>query len=356
MAQDNRNQDRIRVSLACTAWALLFLLTYAPPAFADYVEVRLSAIVREQPTQRSAELDRPEIGATFQLLDNGRRSNRYYRIGLGDGRAGWIYSPRVARHAGDLPAPSPPMAALGATFSTPAGERIAVHYINVGQGAAALVEFPCAAIMIDAGAENAAAVPRLMRYLEAFFERRDDLNGFAAVFVTHTHVDHNRGLRALAERYEIGAYVHNGILRGSGRHNANWMLEHDNPSGTQIQMRAVDDAEVVGAGRLGFNDGVIDSISCPGVNPRIRILSARQDQNPGWSEDEFVNGNNQSLVIRIDFGEASFLFTGDLEEPAIETMVDYYGRHADARRRCLSCGPPRLVQRHHTVLVAGHDA
>lgn len=33
---------------------------------------------------------------------------------------------------------------------------------------------------------------------------------------------------------------------------------------------------------------------------------------------------NHSLVIRVAFGEASFLFTGDLETRAIETLVEYY--------------------------------
>jgi len=29
-------------------------------------------------------------------------------------------------------------------------------------------------------------------------------------------------------------------------------------------------------------------------------------------------------VVRVDFGESSFLFTGDMEEPAIESMVAFY--------------------------------
>jgi len=48
-------------------------------------------------------------------------------------------------------------------------------------------------------------------------------------------------------------------------------------------------------------------------------LSGRRDDNPGWSYEDFDNKNNHSIVIRVDFGKASFLFTGDLEKPAIAT-------------------------------------
>jgi hypothetical protein len=46
--------------------------------------------------------------------------------------------------------------------------------------------------------------------------------------------------------------------------------------------------------------------------------------NPGWSAKDYKNLNNQSLVIRVDFGPTSFLFTGDLQAPAIQTLVAYY--------------------------------
>src|SRR6185312_2185829 len=74
----------------------------------------------------------------------------------------------------------------------------------------------------------------------------------------------------------------------------------------------------------GLSDAIIDAVNCPTVDPQIRVLSGKQAENPGWSDGDFENGNNKSLVIRIDYGHASFLFTGDLEEPAIETLVDYY--------------------------------
>ena len=54
-----------------------------------------------------------------------------------------------------------------------------LHFIDVGQGDATLVEFPCGAMLVDTGAEQNAefdGVAQLESYLEAFFARRTDLS------------------------------------------------------------------------------------------------------------------------------------------------------------------------------------
>ena len=48
-----------------------------------------------------------------------------------------------------------------------------------------------------------------------------------------------------------------------------------------------------------------------------------------WTQGDLDNRNNHSIVVRVDFGDASFLFTGDLEEAGIETLLDYYGYYED---------------------------
>jgi competence protein ComEC len=73
----------------------------------------------------------------------------------------------------------------------------------------------------------------------------------------------------------------------------------------------ISDTEVTATGGQGLTDEIIDPVVCAGVNPRIRVLSGEQKTNPGWPQREFDDENNHSVVIRIDFGEASFLFTGD---------------------------------------------
>lgn len=203
------------------------------------------------------------------------------------------------------------------------------HFIDVGQGDAALLEFPCGAVMIDAGAQDAGHRDALIRYLQGFFERRADLRQtdprgtLDAVFITHTHVDHNAALEQVVRSFRVGSYVHNGLLRGSGRHAARWMDE--NAASFGVRSRPVLDSEITALPvRAGLTGPLIDPIHCAEVDPEIRVLSGQMEQDPGWPSGEFENGNNHSLVVRIDYGQASFLFTGDLEEPALESLVDWY--------------------------------
>jgi competence protein ComEC len=74
---------------------------------------------------------------------------------------------------------------------------------------------------------------------------------------------------------------------------------------------------------------VIDPLACPRVDPKIEILSGGLSANPGWSADDFANGNNHSLVIRVDYGAASFLFPGDLENAGIARLTGRLANPAD---------------------------
>lgn len=309
---------------ALCAVVALWAVGMAASAKAEEVVVQRHVTVRAEPARTGEILDFPPIGSALGLLDRGAKRGGYYHVTLPDGRDGYVYATFVRRAEGGAP--------LTATAGALASDRIAVHYIDVDQGASALLEFPCGAVLIDAGGRGAQASQHLIAYLDAFFARRPDLNNrLAAIFVTHTHVDHNSNLKAVAQRYKIGGYIHNGLLNGSGKTAARWMAGYppNTPSFAAtatppIAVRAVGEDEVIAAGAQGLSDPIIDPIACPRVDPSIRVLSARYDSDPGWDGDEFENGNNQSLVIRVDYGAAAFLFTGDLEEPAIETLVERY--------------------------------
>jgi competence protein ComEC len=84
------------------------------------------------------------------------------------------------------------------------------------------------------------------------------------------------------------------------------------------------------ASKAGFSNAAIDPVNCGTVDPQIRVLQGRIDPNPGWSADAFGNSNNHSLVTRVDFNGASFLFMGDLEEDGIERLLNFYSGAAKA--------------------------
>lgn len=199
------------------------------------------------------------------------------------------------------------------------------HFIDVGQGACTLLEFPCGAVLIDTGGQDEQHTDHLADFLSDFFRRRSDLNNtLNVVFVSHPHIDHTMGIRRVFSTCRVAHYVDDGIVSGSGRAGAKWVRDQDSHNHTTI-VRPVEDDEITSLhGKHGLSDDKIDPISCPDCDPQIRVLSGGFTENPGWNDGDFDNLNNQSIVVRVDFGESSFLFTGDLQEAAIDTLLDYY--------------------------------
>ena len=55
-----------------------------------------------------------------------------------------------------------------------------------------------------------------------------------------------------------------------------------------------------------------------------RLQASRDTQPEEWSKSDFKEENNHSLVIRVQFGGSKFLFPGDMQDAAIESLVERY--------------------------------
>jgi competence protein ComEC len=207
-----------------------------------------------------------------------------------------------------------------------AQEPVFAHFVNVGQGDTTLFEFPgCGVMLIDTGVGKMEPTTQLMEYLAWFFEENSQYNNTIDLIInTHPHYDHTKGLRSILSQYTVRRYVDNGHtpLRAESRR----VREHQNADGSSVAIVEVSDLDVIAEGYIGLTSVDIDPFNCPGMDPRIRILSGRlEEPKPDdWNLRDFQNLNNNSLVTRVDFGSASFLFTGDLETVAIDYLVEYY--------------------------------
>ncbi len=163
---------------------------------------------------------------------------------------------------------------------------MAVHFIDVGQGDAALVMLPGGErILIDAGTNDSEMA------LLAFLDRHAVTEIDYAIF-THPHEDHIGGADQILDAYT----VHHVILTEADAPNSTYhrMMDGIEANGSVIHKAAIGDTYTVGAAE-------------------ITLLG------PLSIADE--NQNNTSIVLRLSFGEISFLFTGDTEADAEAALL-----------------------------------
>jgi competence protein ComEC len=167
---------------------------------------------------------------------------------------------------------------------------LTVHYIDVGQGDAQLIVTPDnKAMLIDAGPNS--AQDRLIAYLDA-----QDINELEYAVFTHPHEDHIGGADEVMKKTE----VKNVILPDAGHDSETYfrMLEAVDASGSAVTFAVPGEAFTLG----GASFVILAPVS-----------------------DGHASLNNYSVVLRLDYGETSFLFTGDAEEESESEMLSMFG-------------------------------
>jgi competence protein ComEC len=222
-----------------------------------------------------------------------------------------------------------------ATGDAVADGPMRIHFIDVGQGAATLFEFPCGAILADTGGEavgDFSSTERLATYLESFFARRADLQRTLDLLIlSHPHIDHTRGVERIRTSFAIRRVADNGQDRsasGSAQQNAlrQWALDN----GIEYLPIRADEIAVAPA---PDDAGVGDVAPLEPLAPCAASVRAAEVTflwgDAGTTSGEFDNPNNSSVTFRVDWGDASALVTGDLQHAGIERLIAKYGGASD---------------------------
>ena len=286
----------------------------------------------------------PKSGATVPPFLRGMEHRELMRLATEPADAGpeeagarslgipLLKSFRTAEHieAGNLEFEQVVPAAVEPTEDGPTEDggtaTMTAHFVFVGQGDGAVLEFPCGVAVIDTGGEPKGGDrfdggQAFVDYLTEFFAERPHFNNTIDVlFTTHPHSDHLNGLPLLQNddgslRFSILNVVDNGQTAEAssmGKQTAFRRAVRANNG----RYSAVELSRQIAA--TGATNDVIDPLNCDDEDPVITVfwggLNEELPDGELLSTSEYGNPNNHSLVIRIDFGEASFLFTGDLED------------------------------------------
>lgn len=165
--------------------------------------------------------------------------------------------------------------------------KLTVHFIDVGQGDAALLGFPDGSTaMIDTG--TAESADDVIAYL-----RRWDVDRLDRIFLSHGHSDHAGGLEAVCESFEVGEICYAGQAPTFDARNEDAPALKELTAGSMVEI-----------------GGVKVTVLAP-----ITLLDEE---------------NDNSMILRLDYGERSFLFTGDAEEGEEESLLTVCSDQLDA--------------------------
>ena len=168
------------------------------------------------------------------------------------------------------------------------GGEVQFHFIDVGQGDAALIRTEKGDILIDAGTNSSEDE------LKAYLDRLGVTDIEYAVF-THPHEDHIGGADMVLNTYN----VKNVIL----------------PDATSTSKTFERMMDAIEAEKCGVIEATPDKTFKVGELTGTILAPI---------STSYTETNDYSVVIRADYGETSVLFTGDAETHSEEEMLERY--------------------------------
>ncbi|MBN2134280.1 MAG: DNA internalization-related competence protein ComEC/Rec2 [Acidobacteria bacterium] len=189
-------------------------------------------------------------------------------------------------------------------FSYSPPDELRIHFLDVGRGDSIFIETPSGQnMLVDGGGSNSIndyiGERIVSRYLWNLGIKKIDY-----MILTHAHDDHTGGLWPVARNFKIGEFWENG-LNSFTMVNYNLLIYYTK---SQCETMIV---------REGFQRKIGNlEIFC--LNP------------PVSSEKPAMPQNNDSIVIRMLYGNSSVLLTGDIEKKTEKRLIEKYGNSMES--------------------------
>ena len=187
-----------------------------------------------------------------------------------------------------------PIVWLLALHPTPATGDLQVTFLDVAQGDSTIITGPDGATLVIDGGTRIGRFD-LGRLAVAPYLWQQGIDR-PALLATHPQIDHQGGLSYVAERFATAGVYTNGVRRRGTRFDD---VFHATLKAQQSHVKTV---------RKGSNFAPLPGVTTTVLHPPQNSLESRSE-------------NDRSVVLRLQYGNHSFLFAGDIEQAAEDELV-----------------------------------
>ncbi len=170
-----------------------------------------------------------------------------------------------------------------------------IHMIDVGQGDSILIKTPEANLLFDAGLNNSDSESAIKAYLDA-----EGVEHLDYVIFTHPDADHIGGADMVISTYSIGEVI---------------MEPYNYSSETKVYKDMMAEIDKKNVKVTDPTPGDTFSVG----ELQVKVLGPTKD---------FKDKNENSIVMRLDYGENSILMTGDAEQKSEAEILKKFGAEA----------------------------
>lgn len=197
-----------------------------------------------------------------------------------------------------------------------ASNEFEIHYIDVGQGDCTFIRFPDKKTMlIDAGPTS--SKNKVCEYLDDLF-KQESIDAIDYFLLTHQDSDHIGGASSVFENFQVNILYRPMVLSTYEVENFGNPQNYKTSSGVY------------------YDNAIVAAYNEPNCSIRYSMADIGWGNNKysvkflSPSDNFYSNSNDYSPIVKIVYGEKSFLFTGDAESKAENEVIENYSQDLKA--------------------------